>query len=126
MKRSIVFIIVSLIICLSVLVVVSQHALEIEVENESSISVNCVIKVCDSNVASLVMPPLTVRHVLLKNYKEGGVSVDVNDNTFSNLYYLSTPYIDRPFRIVVTGPPVAVSIRASNVDATTTRSVNKK
>ena len=127
MKRLIIFIIVSLIICLFLLVVVGlvmvcQDALEIEVENKSSILVDCVIKVCDKEVASLVLPPSTVKHVLLKNYKEGGVSVDVNGNTFSDLNYLSEPYVDRPFRIVVTGPPLTVSIiRAGDVDAVITR-----
>ena len=117
MKRLIVFIIVSLIICLFLLVVVGQDALEIRVENESSILVDCVIKVCDNKVASLVLPPSTVKHVLLKNYKEGGVTVDVNGNTFSDLNYLSAPYVDRPFRIVVTGPPLTVSIiMAGDVD----------
>ena len=115
MKRLIIFIIVSLIICLFLLVVVGlvmvcQDALEIEVENKSSILVDCVIKVCDNKVASLVLPPSTGKHVLLKNYKEGGVSVDVNGNTFSDLNYLSAPHVDRPFRIVVTGPPLTVSI----------------
>ena len=122
MKRLIVFIIVSLIICLFLLVMVGQDALEIEVENKSSILVDCVIKVCDKEVASLVLPPSTVKHVLLKNYKEGGVSVDVNGNTFSDLKYLSAPYVDRPFRIVVTGPPLTVSIiNAGDVDAVITR-----
>ena len=127
MKRLIVLIIVSLIICLFLLVVVGlvmvgQDALEIEVENKSSILVDCVIKVCDKEVASLVLPPSTVKHVLLKNYKEGGVSVDVNGNTFSDLNYLSAPYVDRPFRIVVTGPPLTVSIiNAGDVDAVITR-----
>ena len=122
MKRLIVFIIVSLIICLFLLVMVGQDALEIEVENKSSILVDCVIKVCDKEVASLVLPPSTVKHVLLKNYKEGGVSVDVNGNTFSDLNYLSAPYVDRPFRIVVTGPPLTVSIiNAGDVDAVITR-----
>ena len=122
MKRLIVFIIVSLIICLFLLVMVGQDALEIEVENKSSILVDCVIKVCDKEVASLVLPPSTVKHVLLKNYKEGGVSVDVNGNTFSDLNYLSAPYVDRPFRIVVTGPPLTVSIiNAGDVDAIITR-----
>lgn len=73
-------------------------------------------------MASLVLPPSTVKHVLLKNYKEGGVSVDVNGNTFSDLKYLSAPYVDRPFRIVVTGPPLTVSIiNAGDVDAVITR-----
>lgn len=122
MKRLIVFIIVSLIICLFLLVVVGQDALEIEVENKSSILVDCVIKVCDKEVASLVLPPSTGKHVLLKNYKEGGVSVDVNGNTFSDLNYLSAPHVDRPFRIVVTGPPLTVSIiMAGDVDAVITR-----
>lgn len=122
MKRLIVFIIVSLIICLFLLVMVGQDALEIEVENKSSILVDCVIKVCDNKVASLVLPPSTVKHVLLKNYKEGGVSVDVNGNTFSDLNYLSAPYVDQPFRIVVTGPPLTVSIiLAGDVDAVITR-----
>ena len=122
MKRLIVFIIVSLIICLFLLVVVGQDALEIRVENESSILVDCVIKVCDKEVASLVLPPSTVKHVLLKNYKEGGVTVDVNGNTFSDLNYLSAPYVDQPFRIVVTGPPLTVSIiLAGDVDAVITR-----
>lgn len=122
MKRLMVFIIVSLIICLFLLVVVCQDALEIEVENKSSILVDCVIKVCDKEVASLVLPPSTVKHVLLKNYMEGGVSVDVNGNTFSDLKYLSAPRVDRPFRIVVTGPPLTVSIiNAGDVDAVITR-----
>ena len=122
MKRLIVFIIVSLIICLFLLVMVGQDALEIEVENKSSILVDCVIKVCDKEVASLVLPPSTVKHVLLKNYMEGGVSVDVNGNTFSDLKYLSAPYVDQPFRIVVTGPPLTVSIiLAGDVDAVITR-----
>ena len=122
MKRLMVFIIVSLIICLFLLVVVCQDALEIEVENKSSILVDCVIKVCDKEVASVVLPPSTVKHVLLKNYMEGGVSVDVNGNTFSDLNYLSAPRVDRPFRIVVTGPPLTVSIiDAGDVDAVITR-----
>ena len=122
MKRLIIFIIVSLIICLFLLVMVGQDALEIEVENKSSILVDCVIKVCDNKVASLVLPPSTSKHVLLKNYMEGGVSVDVNGNTFSDLKYLSAPHVDRPFRIVVTGPPLTVSIiMAGDVDAVITR-----
>ena len=126
MKRLIVFIIVSLIICLFLLVVVCQDALEIEVENKSSILVDCVIKVCDKEVASLVLPPSTGKHVLLKNYMEGGVSVDVNGNTFSDLKYLSAPNVDRPFRIVVTGPPLTVSIiNAGDVDAVITRRIKQ-
>ena len=122
MKRLIIFIIVSLIICLFLLVMVCQDALEIEVENKSSILVDCVIKVCDKEVASLVLPPSTSKHVLLKNYMEGGVSVDVNGNTFSDLKYLSAPHVDRPFRIVVTGPPLTVSIiNAGDIDAVITR-----